>query len=831
MGQRIAKKIVWIGWDAADWKIINPLLDEGLMPNLEKLINGGVMGNLATLDPPMSPTLWTAMSTGKRPYKHGIHGFTEIDPSGQGVRPSYITSRKVKAIWNMLMHHDMVTHQVGWWPSHPAEPINGIYISNFWHKAGKNPKKWPLKDGCVHPKSVEHIFKNLRIHPHELTYAHIQPFIPNGHEMDQSEDKFKKLVGSVKKITADAASIQAAATYIMSNHEYDLMCVYFDSIDHYGHGFMKYHPPRRPHINEDLYKFFNYVNIAGYRYHDMMLGRLIQLAGEDATVILVSDHGFHPDHLRPVNLPIKEEPAAPALEHSPFGIIVAKGPNIKKDEIIYGASLIDLCPTILSMLGLPIARDFDGKVLMNLFENNIDIDIIDSWENIEGECGQHKTKQIVDIESAKDEMRQLIDLGYIEDPGDNLDKALENTRKTNKYFLARAFVDGGRIEDALPLYEELWEEYRDNYRFGVRLANCYISLDKIEEARETIEHVKELKLEDSASMEILDGIILMKESKTNEALIKFESAFVKSPKSLGINLHLAKAFFQLKRMDEAYESVQKELEKNFDNAEAHFLLGKICLQKKELENAKDHFLTAIGLRYHFPQAHFFLGMVFNRSNDYQSAINALKISLKQFPGFNRARLMLLKVYSSLGMDDEIEQLKTRQQNIEVRKTKLLIAGYQHSKFESQLSQLMDSSIEVSGIIANNLQIESILSGKLRNMPKHVIRADKSIIQQMTDSDILGVYVSELPFLPKKFLYKLILIEEDVTTIMNNISTENAQDTANLFKLMNMEKKIERIHKWLGKQKNFFQKRIASKDLESKFADQLMEIKTFLSHSV
>ena len=85
-----------IGWDAADWKVINPLLDAGQMPTLEKLINQGVMGNLATLDPPLSPMLWTSIATGKRPYKHGILGFTEPDPGGKGIRPVYNTGRKVK---------------------------------------------------------------------------------------------------------------------------------------------------------------------------------------------------------------------------------------------------------------------------------------------------------------------------------------------------------------------------------------------------------------------------------------------------------------------------------------------------------------------------------------------------------------------------------------------------------------------------------------------------------------------------------------------------------------------------------------------------------------
>jgi hypothetical protein len=96
------------------------------------------------------------------------------------------------------------------------------------------------------------------------------------------------------------------------------MAVYFDAIDHFGHGFMKYNPPRRKHIDKDEYEMFNNVITAGYRYHDMMLETMIRMVPKDTTIILVSDHGFHPHHLRPDHIP--KEPAGPAWEHSPYGI-------------------------------------------------------------------------------------------------------------------------------------------------------------------------------------------------------------------------------------------------------------------------------------------------------------------------------------------------------------------------------------------------------------------------------------------------------------------------------------------------------------------------------
>ena len=68
-----------------------------------------------------------------------------------------------------------------------------------------------------------------------------------------------------------------------------------------------------------------------YQFHDQMLGTLLEKAGVDATVILLSDHGFHPDHLRPASIP--DIPAGPAIEHRDFGILAIHGPGIEEGAI------------------------------------------------------------------------------------------------------------------------------------------------------------------------------------------------------------------------------------------------------------------------------------------------------------------------------------------------------------------------------------------------------------------------------------------------------------------------------------------------------------------
>ena len=58
------RKVLLVGWDAADWKVIMPLVDAGKMPNLARFLEEGICGNLATLQPVLSPMLWTSIATG-----------------------------------------------------------------------------------------------------------------------------------------------------------------------------------------------------------------------------------------------------------------------------------------------------------------------------------------------------------------------------------------------------------------------------------------------------------------------------------------------------------------------------------------------------------------------------------------------------------------------------------------------------------------------------------------------------------------------------------------------------------------------------------------------
>jgi predicted AlkP superfamily phosphohydrolase/phosphomutase/tetratricopeptide (TPR) repeat protein len=702
MPEPLAKKVLLIGWDAADWKVINPLVDQGLMPTLDDFINHGVMGNLATLRPILSPMLWNSIATGKRPNKHGIHGFMEPDTQNGGIRPVSSTSRKVKALWNILTQRGFKTNVLGWFAGHPAEPINGISVSDLYpYATAPQDQPWPLPPGAVYPESLRDTFAELRMHPADVTEAAILPWIPRAADVDQEKDKG---LMSFAKILAENCSIHNAATWILQNEPWDFMAVYYNGIDHFCHGFMHYHPPRMEGVPEDRFEIYKDVVNGAYRFHDMMLQTLLDLAGPDATVLLVSDHGFHSDHLRPRGIPA--EPAGPAVQHRPFGIFCMKGPHVQQDERIYGATLLDVTPTILTLFGLPVGSDMDGRVLVQAFEEPPEITRIPSWEQEPGECGMHPSDLRMDPAAAQAVLQQFVALGYIQPPSEDQSKAVASAVREANYNLARDYLDCGRPDDALPLLEDLAKNDPKQTRFQMHLAQCYLALSRREAAKQILESLiaadlnppeaADAKSEQPAAApetetqqtgtpkaeapeataeaeaaetttpeaatpqdkqpnprpwaDLLMGVIHFEEGNMEAALASLLKAEQSDPHLPNLHLRIGETYLRQKRTDDAGRAFQQALDIDGDSPEAHLGLAMVRLRQRQNEEAAEQALLAVGLQHFLPLGHFYLGVALARLGHRQRAMLAFETCLGMLPGLVAAHRWLAALHSQPGGD-------------------------------------------------------------------------------------------------------------------------------------------------------------------------------------
>ena len=250
----------------------------------------------------------------------------------------------------------------------------------------------------------------------------VLPFAPLIGHVDFRKDYRVAILG---KLIAECSNVHNAITWLLEHRVWDCAAVYYDAIDHFGHGFMAYHPPKMPRgrATED-FEVYQHVVTAAYRFHDMMLGRLLELAGEDTTVILISDHGFRSGALRP-----RVEPTfmgAGAVWHRYHGVFAMKGPHVRKDEWLHDLSILDVTPTLLTLLGLPVGDDMDGKPLVQAFDElvgRLEVARIPSWEEVPGACGRHPPERQDRPFDNLVALQQLIALGYIQP----LDKPLQDT--------------------------------------------------------------------------------------------------------------------------------------------------------------------------------------------------------------------------------------------------------------------------------------------------------------------------------------------------------------------------------------------------------------------
>lgn len=715
MSKKIKNKVLVIGWDAADWKIIMPLIEQGKMPAIESLMKKGVHGRLQTLDPPLSPMLWTSIATGVRADKHGIGGFVEPTPNGEGLRPVTTTSRKVKAIWNILNQEGWKSNVVAWWPSNPAEPINGVMVSNLYQVATKAlGEDWEMPNGTVHPESLSETMKEFRVHPHEISLAMAHPFIPN--IVDNLELRKANKTLSVLKTLSNAASVHSASTYLMEETEWDFMAVYHDAIDHFCHIAMRYFPPRRPEIPEEDYENYKDVVEAGYRFHDMMLDRTLSMIDDNTTVILLSDHGFHSDHQRPLYIP--QEPSGPAVEHSPYGIFVMSGPGVKKGEQISGASIIDITPTILYHTGLPVGKDMEGKVLYQCFENPEPAKMIESWEDVEGDSGQHDTLLREDPWAAQEALQQLVELGYIEAMEDDKLLQVEKSKRENEYYVARNMINGGRLKPAIEILERIFEESKI-LRYGQRLAFAYLSKKMYMKCQEIIEKLKEIDLEERNKrkkeadskidpfgnnefeepmyLEYLEGLLNLAMNRLRKALPLLENVQKKNPN----NLQLATSIAQIHTLRKNFKAAEKQyitaLAIDDRSTAAHYGLGVSFLRQSKFNEAVDEFLLALEQDFFQPNIHYHLGEALVKLELYEDAVSAFQVCVRLTPGMTKAHRWLVDIYQNKLKKPELAEQNSIFLKNNIKGEIIICTGVDNCEYEHllQLLQIGGMSIDLN----------------------------------------------------------------------------------------------------------------------------------------
>ena len=123
-------KLLLLGMDGATWDIINPLIEEGKLPNLKSVIDSGVRATPDTLNPTISPAIWTSVVTGVNPQRHGINNFLTTNRVTHDYKAITSEDRRVKTLWNILSDAGNEIGIFSYWATWPPEEeVKGYNIT------------------------------------------------------------------------------------------------------------------------------------------------------------------------------------------------------------------------------------------------------------------------------------------------------------------------------------------------------------------------------------------------------------------------------------------------------------------------------------------------------------------------------------------------------------------------------------------------------------------------------------------------------------------------------------------------------------------------------
>jgi predicted AlkP superfamily phosphohydrolase/phosphomutase len=403
-------KVVVLGIDGMDWQLIDPLLEQGKLPNLAGLIERGVRSDFRSLEPDMkSPIIWTTIATGKGPRKHGISDFIE-----RGGEERLLNSEAwlVRPIWDILSEKGYTVGTINWLLSWPAQPVNGYNVSDRIMYA-TDEDLWPVERATYPEELAAEVVANVRS-MHSVTDDELAPLLNGDAWRGTSNLLLEEAVEHLRNIYGIDRTITDAATYLLDTKEQpDFFAVYMNGIDMACHFFWGHMDPSSLAIKMDEETVETCCDVIPRYYErmDAMIGEILERLDEDSTIILCSDHGFRGPYRSPMGLRLG------IWMHRPLGVIVAAGPGTRTGAELSDASVFDVTPTVLALLGEPVARDMDGFVLSGLISEErlsaAPVTYIDTYET-----GSAPDAELGDMpaETAVDERikERLMSVGYID---------------------------------------------------------------------------------------------------------------------------------------------------------------------------------------------------------------------------------------------------------------------------------------------------------------------------------------------------------------------------------------------------------------------------------
>jgi hypothetical protein len=371
-------RVVLLCLDGASLDVISPAVAAGRLPNFGRLLDGGASMHLATTRPTQPEPVWASVMTGVWPARHGVRGTAKYRPFNGDVAvdvlPDYLFSQALirlgllieqpyspaslesLPLWQIAARYGVPTGLIGLPLTHPADSRVGFIVSDHFHRRTDSAAVLDARP-AVSPARVDDVARLV------LAAEQGQPAAESGVRLD------------LLPRTGESGSVQAdrlhhlLARQLGSAEDVRLLAVRYAGLDAVGHYYLRYaSPDAYGDVSEDEQRQFGRVLDDYYAYVDVLVGDALSSLGENDLLIVVSGFGMEPLTFgkRLLERVIGDPRFSGTHERGPDGFLLAYGPPVAPARQARGA-VVDVAPTLLYFLGLPVARDMDGFVRTDLF--------------------------------------------------------------------------------------------------------------------------------------------------------------------------------------------------------------------------------------------------------------------------------------------------------------------------------------------------------------------------------------------------------------------------------------------------------------------------------
>jgi len=262
MNSKSLSKVIVLCFDGATFDLIDPWVKEGKLPTLKQVMENGVRRILESTIPPISATAWATFLTGKNPGKHGIFEFRVIDPKTYiGLTETLVNSNSIsgKTFIDYVSDHGLRVCSLFIPITYPPWKINGIMVS-----------------GTPTPDNTKAF-----TYPANLDFGVISPY---SHRKMILTTEQKRLHGEYEankrtQILCDA----------MKSGNYNLFLLHLHTADAAHHNYWRFFDPDCPSYSSK--EGYGNFMLESYQILDNQLKKVLELMDDDASLLIISDHG------------------------------------------------------------------------------------------------------------------------------------------------------------------------------------------------------------------------------------------------------------------------------------------------------------------------------------------------------------------------------------------------------------------------------------------------------------------------------------------------------------------------------------------------------------